>query len=132
MKSEVSAPKSREVGGAYCYSTIEKLRLFLPCIRQKMAPRRNLFAGPYAGEFGYELMQWQGFVRARRRCYEQVHVLTYPGRDYLYEGCAVHYHNIDLKQAGYWYGRLSPARAQEMARTKANEIGLKDYDIFDT
>ena len=83
----------------YLYSAEEKWKFFLPCARQKFFPRRHLFAGPYAGEFGYELMQWQGFVRARRAAYEQVHVLTYPGRDYLYEGCQVHHHDIDFKRA---------------------------------
>ncbi|HWV98679.1 MAG TPA: hypothetical protein VNZ64_03195 [Candidatus Acidoferrum sp.] len=77
-------------------------------------------------------MQWQGYVRGRRRYYKQIHVLTYPGREYLYEGCQVHFHDIDLKNAGYWYGRLSPADSERMARAKADEIGLKDYDIFDT
>ena len=132
MKSDLSPLKTRESSAAYSYSAADKLRLFLPCLRQRILPRRNLFAGPYAGEFGYELMQWQGFVRARRRGYKQIHVLTYPGRDYLYEGCQVHYHDIDLKRAGYWYGRISPNEAREMAKAKAAEIGLKDYDIFDT
>jgi len=77
-------------------------------------------------------MQWQGFVRARRPHYEEVHVLTYPGRDYLYEGCQVHQHDIDFKQAGYWYGLLPPDQARQMARAKADQLGLKDYDIFDT
>jgi hypothetical protein len=116
----------------YHYGMDEKLRLFLSCAREKFWPRRHLFAGPYAGEFGYELMQWQGFVRARRPHYQEVHVLTYPGRDYLYEGCQVHHHNIELKNAGYGYGRLSPAAGQQMATAKAAEIGLKDFDIFDT
>src|SRR4029077_21297644 len=72
----------------------EKLLLFLPCIRQRLLPKRNLFAGPYAGEFGWELMQWQGFVRARRAPYEQVHVLTYPRRELFYEGLPITYpHN---------------------------------------
>ena len=117
---------------AYTYSPAQKLGLLLPCFRQRFFPRRNLFAGPYAGEFGPELMQWQAYVRARRQYYDQVHVMTYPGREYLYEGCQVHVHNIDLKNAGYWYGRLSPAQAESMVRAKAEEIGLKDYDIFNT
>jgi hypothetical protein len=116
----------------YFYGSVEKLGLAFSCLRQNLHPKRNLFAGPYAGEFGYELMQWQAFVRARRRHYEQVHVLTYPGRDYLYEGCTVHYHDIDLKNAGYWYGRLNPREARRMAHAKAAEIGLRDYDIFET
>ncbi len=117
---------------AYVYSTEEKLKLVFRCWRQKIRSRKNLLAGPYAGEFGYELMQWQGFIRALRPRYQRVHVLTYPGRDYLYEDCQVHYHDIDLKSAGYGYGRLSPAGARAMANTKAAEIGLTDYDIFDT
>lgn len=116
----------------YPYTKSEKLGLIAPCLRQKFRPRQNLLAGPYAGEFGYELMQWQGFVRARRPRYQEVHVLTYPGRDYLYEGCQVHHHDIDLKKAGYWYGDISPAEMRRMADAKAAEIGLKDYDIFDT
>lgn len=127
-----SSISSTEQNPAYNYSAGEKLRLFLPCLRQRLWPKRNLFAGPYTGEFGYELMQWQGFVRARRRHYEQVHVLTYPGRDYLYEGCTVHCHDINLKKAGYWYGRLNPLEARRMAHAKAAEIGLRDYDIFET
>jgi hypothetical protein len=101
-------------------------------LRQKLHRKRHLFAGPFAGEFGIELMQWQGFVRARKPFYESVHVLTYPGRDYLYEGCHVHYHDVELKKAGYWYGLLSPEQARRMAEAKAAEIGLEDYDIFDT
>jgi hypothetical protein len=117
---------------SYRYTAAEKLLLLFPCLRQRIKPRRNLLAGPYAGEFGYELMQWQGFIRARRQYYEQVHVITFPGRDYLYEGCHVHAHEIDLKHAGYWYGHLSRKQARQMAHAKAAETGLRDYDIFDT
>jgi hypothetical protein len=108
----------------------DKLLFFIPALRQKLMPRRNLLAGPFAGEFGWELMQWQGYVRVRHRNYQQVHVLTYPGRDYLYEGCQVHHHDIRLEQAGYDYGWLAPAEARQMAQSKATELELKDYDIF--
>ena len=131
MNAEKPPSPTLSESPSYVYRPAEKLRLLLPCLRQKIQPRRNLFAGPFAGEFGNELMQWQGFVRARRSHYESVHVLTYPGRDYLYEGCQVHHHDINLKQAGYGYGRLTPAGAQAMARAKAAEIGLQDYDIFE-
>jgi hypothetical protein len=116
---------------AYQYSAAEKVRLAFPCLRQRLRPRRNLFAGPFSGEFGYELMQWQGFVRARRAHYEQVHVLTYPGRDYLYEECKVHHHEVELRTAGYGYGLRSPAEARAMAHARAAELGLRDYDVFE-
>ena len=118
-------------GGAYHYSMAEKAALLAICLRQRLIPRRNLLAGPFAGEFGYEVMQWQGFVRARRRCYEAVHVLTYPGRDYLYEGCQVHHHDIPLDRAGYLYGRLDWAAGAEDRPGQGRGDWAEDYDIFE-
>ena len=114
------------------YSAFDKIRLFAPAIRQRLKPRRHLIAGPYMGEFGYELMQWQAYVRARRPHYDSVHVLTYPGRDYLYEGCTVHHHDGELRTAGYQYGTTPPARLHTMAHEFAEKIGLRDYDVFNT
>lgn len=116
----------------HAYSTTDKARLALACARQRYFPRRNLIAGPFAGEFGYELMQWQAYVRGRRASYDQVHVITYPGREYLYEGCTVHEHEIQLKGAGYGYGVITPTEAKEQADALARRIGLTDYDVFDT
>src|SRR5208282_5519405 len=124
----------RAAGGAalYRFTFRDKVVGALGALRLRLPPRHPvLMAGPYVGEFGCELMQWQGFVRAQKRVYKSVHVLSYPGRDYLYEGCTVHYHDYDLKQAGYGYGRIGPQQAREMARAKAAEAGLRDYDIFE-
>jgi hypothetical protein len=118
-------------GNAWNHAVAEKAGLFCLAAGQRLSPRRNLFAGPFVGEFGYEIMQWQAFVRARRRHYQAVHVLTYPGRDYVYEGCQVHHHDVRLDQAGYAYGRLVRSDARKIAEAKAAEIGLKDYDIFE-
>ncbi len=83
------------------FSTREKARFLFVGLKQCFTPARNLIAGPFAGEFGYELMQWQGYVRARRPLYRESHVITYPGREYLYEGCTMHSHDIPLQKAGY-------------------------------
>lgn len=112
------------------YSTREKLSTIAGSLRQRLRPARALIAGPFAGEFGVELMLWQGFVRAHRRAYAETHVLTYPGRDYLYEDCRVHAHDIPLQSAGYGYGLLSPEKANAMARVLAEKLGLRDYDVF--
>lgn len=117
--------------GAWQYSVREKLALLAVAWRQKVRPRRNLVAGPFGGEFGWELMQWQSYVRARRPHYQEVHVLTYPGRDPLYEGCTLHYHDIALERAGFGYGRLHFTEARRLAQGLAEQIGLKDYDILE-
>ncbi len=75
-------------------------------LKIRFFPRRVLVAGPYVGEFGHELMDWQPWVRAQVGRYAEVHVITYPGRDYLYPGCRVHYHNVALETAGYKHGRF--------------------------
>ncbi len=112
------------------FSLAEKIGAALADLRLRFFPRRVLVAGPYAGEFGHELMDWQPWVRAQIERHDEVHVITYPGRDYLYPGCKVHYHNVPLEKAGYRHGRLSARQAMEMARQKAAELGLQDYDVM--
>jgi hypothetical protein len=122
--------KTAAAKASYQYSFSEKIQLAMSCLMQRLSPRKNLVAGPFAGEFGYEVMQWQGYVRARRRYYESVHVLTYPGNEYFYEGCVVHHHDIPLEKAGYGYGLMSPAASYGMAQEKAKEWGLDDFDVL--
>jgi len=107
-------------------------RILIESLRQKLKPRSVLIAGPYVGEFGHELMDWQGYIRERRPHYEQVHVITYPGRKILYENCIVHEHQIRLESAGYHYGNMSLKTMLQHARRNAEEQGIEDYDIFNT
>jgi hypothetical protein len=76
------------------------------------------------------LMDWQAWVRAQVPHHEEIHVITYPGRDYLYPGCQVHHHDVVLESAGYKHGRFPPAQLEAMARRKAAELGLRDYDLM--
>lgn len=130
--SEPAQLDVREAGrqASHQFSLADKIAGALADLKIGLLPRRVLVAGPYAGEFGHELMDWQPWVRAQIRRYDEVHVITYPGRDYLYPGCRVHYHGVALESAGYRHGRLSPAELTAMARKKAVELGLKDYDVM--
>jgi hypothetical protein len=112
------------------FSLGEKIAGALADLKIRFFPRRILVAGPYVGEFGHELMDWQAWVRAQVGRYQEVHVITYPGRDSLYPGCQVHYHDVALETAGYKHGRFPPAQLEEMARKKAAELGLRDYDLM--
>lgn len=115
---------------AYQFTLRDKIAGALADLKINFFPRRVLVAGPYVGEFGHELMDWQPWVRAQIGRYEQVHVITYPGRDYLYPGCQVHHHDIPLEKAGYKHGRFTPAQLEAMAHKKAAELGLKNYDLM--
>jgi len=115
---------------AYQFTLRDKMVAAARDLRLRFFPRRILVAGPYVGEFGHELMDWQPWVRAQIGRYEQVHVITYPGRDYLYPGCTVHYHKVALETAGYKHGRFTPMQLAAMAHQKAAELGLKNYDLM--
>jgi hypothetical protein len=45
---------------------------------------RNLIAGPWVGEFGWELYAWQGYVRALSRHFAKTTVISRPNSEYLY------------------------------------------------
>src|SRR6516225_6317108 len=92
----------------YRFTLTDKIKGALIALKLRFFPRKILVAGPFAGEFGHELMDWQAWVRGLRDRYEEVHVITYPGRDFLYPGCKVHYHDIPLNKAGYKFGRFTP------------------------
>jgi hypothetical protein len=57
-----------------------------PSFLTSARPRHEvLFAGPWVGEFGWELMNWQGFVRALRNRYRKVIVCSRASSRALYE-----------------------------------------------
>jgi ADP-heptose:LPS heptosyltransferase len=52
---------------------------------------RRLVAGPWVGEFGWELMSWQGLVRKRARGYDEIIVCSRKGHEELYADFADKY-----------------------------------------
>lgn len=44
-----------------------------------------LAAGPWVGEFGWELFEWQGFIRHKSKDYDKVAVSSRPGHEILYK-----------------------------------------------
>jgi hypothetical protein len=114
----------------YTFTPWDKLVGAIEGLRMRFFPRRVLVAGPYLGEFGHELMEWQAWIRAQVPRYREVHVITFPGRDALYPGCHVHTHDVPLEKAGYRHGRFTPTELKSMAKAKAAELSLKDYDVL--
>ena len=50
----------------------------------------NLWAGPYVGEFGWELFYWQGYVRKLAHDYDKVIMACRKGHEALYEDFSDH------------------------------------------
>lgn len=49
---------------------------------------KTLIAGPWVGEFGWEIMCWQGYLRKLASKYDEVIVSSRPGREALYQDFA--------------------------------------------
>jgi len=125
------------IGGvirADCYqaSTREKIETMWEGVALRFSSKPILVVGPYVGEFGHEIMGFQSFVRAFRRKYREVHVITYPRREPLYRGCVVHSHSFDLRTAGYGYGRMPDSEIRQYARDFARARQFASYDLFST
>ncbi len=56
----------------------------------------TLAAGPYAGELGWELMSWQGYIRRQSKNYEQTIVCAPSGHEALYSDFATRYIPFDV------------------------------------
>jgi len=67
---------------------------------------KRLVAGPWTGEFGWEVMSWQGYIRKLAPQYDEVIVSSFVGNEALYADFAHKYipHNIEgLRDC--WYMR---------------------------
>jgi hypothetical protein len=53
---------------------------------------KTLIAGPWVGEFGWELLCWQGYIRSLKDQYDKIIVISRPGRQALYEDFADEYY----------------------------------------
>lgn len=49
---------------------------------------KRLFAGPFVGEFGWELFCWQGILRDISKNYDHIHIVCMPGKEVLYQDFA--------------------------------------------
>lgn len=68
---------------------------------------KTLFAGPWIGEFGWELFCWQGFIRKLAKQYARVIVVCRTGHDLLYRDFAtdIVHHNPAQENTDMWHNR---------------------------
>lgn len=89
-----------------------------------------LIAGPFTGEFGWELLKWQGYVRKIRKRYKRTIVISYKNREALYEGCDLFTHNFKLENSGYDYGLLDEQENERVINECKKKFGVKTANVF--
>lgn len=90
----------------------------------------TLIAGPFVGELGWELMEWQGFVRRLRRAYRKTVVISYPNSQCLYEDCEFWPHSMLLKDSGPGYGNWPRKRMLDLAAQCAADLKQTSFRVF--
>jgi hypothetical protein len=70
---------------------------------------RNCLAGPFIGEFGWELFCWQGFLRKRRAQYDGMTVICRKGHAVLYADFADEIIEIEIPgdNVNMWKGAIT-------------------------
>jgi hypothetical protein len=89
----------------------------------------TLFAGPYIGEFGWEVAQWAPLVRARSRAFDRTFVAAPDRNAYLYEDFADKFIGIEgVRGHAIWQGLSSPSKgtAARIAAAKASAGAVMD------
>ncbi|MEN9352772.1 MAG: hypothetical protein RL318_97 [Fibrobacterota bacterium] len=83
------------------------------------SPAHTLFAGPWVGEFGWELMHWQGFVRKLAPRYRKVIVSCRAGQEALYADFAHEFVLHDVRGTADCNRLLTVDNPDELARILA-------------
>lgn len=86
---------------------------------------KTLFAGPWCGEFGWELFCWQGYLRKLSRNYGKVIVASRTGHEFLYRDFADEFYVYDspATEANMWFGAYNINKIQKY-------LGKFTYDRY--
>jgi len=84
-----------------------------------------LLAGPWVGEFGWELFCWQGYVRRLSKQFNKTIIISRTGHEYLYKDFANEYYSFDTpaSKANMWMGEVN----QNELRTLINKIDYTQH-----
>ena len=93
---------------------------------------RILLAGPWVGEFGWELCAWQGYVRRLSKQYNKTIVLSRAGREFLYEDFCDEFIIFDspLSKVNGPYGETNQIKLNEILKTVHHTRHLSSFCII--
>lgn len=76
-------------------------------------------------------MVWQGYVRALRKRYANVMVISYPSSHVFYEDCTFVPHNLNLINSGFGLGLMSRKKTRALLQEYiGTQLRPDEYDVF--
>jgi len=90
-----------------------------------------LLAGPWVGEFGWELFCWQGHLRFLSKKYNKILVIGRPGQEFLYKDFASKYYsfNSPTSDANMWNGTVNQTELNELIKNVKYDIRLVPFNL---
>ncbi len=97
----------------------------------KLKSDKTLLAGPWVGEFGWELCCWQAHVRRISREYNKTIIVSRKGREFLYEDFANEFHiyNSPTVEANMWFGSVNEKELNELLKSIHYDEILKPFNV---
>ena len=94
--------------------------------------KNKLFAGPWTGEFGWEIFCWHGIIRKIKKTYPYLKIIcaTRPGRDFLYEDFSEVVHYDPQCRSDQWFCQNRGGAVQREVTQLLNKYKQKDFFIF--
>jgi hypothetical protein len=90
-----------------------------------------LLAGPWMGEFGWELFCWQGYVRKLSKNYDETIIISRTGHEFLYRDFANKYYNYDTpaSKANMWLGEIDQLELKKILYNVKYSQHLMPFNI---
>jgi ADP-heptose:LPS heptosyltransferase len=90
-----------------------------------------LLAGPWSGEFGWELFCWQGHIRWLSKQFDKTIIITRKGNEFLYEDFADDIFNVNApsSQANMWLGKPNQKQLLQVLGNVRHTVHLKPTNI---
>jgi len=91
-------------------------------------------AGPFIGEFGWELFCWQGFLRKRRPDYDAMTVICRRGHQILYQDFADEIIEVDIPgdNVNMWKGSINVEPIISYYKQLGNFTNFISFDTYQT
>lgn len=91
----------------------------------------TLLAGPWVGEFGWELFCWQGYLRKISKNYDKTVIIGKKGHELLYADFMSEYvvYNHKPIKSNMWMGTINTKDIPEIVRKYNPTAHVKEFDI---
>ena len=96
----------------------------------KLRHKKTLVFGPWVGEFGWELMDWQPRLNTLRKDFDDIVAISYHSSSVLYKNCKFFGHDLRLSESGFGYGKIRKEQETCIVEKALNYYNIREYKLY--